>query len=339
MIQKTCESCKRTFQTEQDFYTNTFQWRVCSSENLWFNCICGSTLMLPKGKFPWYNPRDRLSPESQSIFNKISNIQNLPHIPNQVMKIQEMIQNPLVEITDLAKAIKKDPFLAAEVLKVSENLRSLRNKNQAPMKSLEHAVSYIGKKNLGDLVITASIRSFELPTEIFQEKLFWKHSMLVAAITEILSEKFLPTSEKDKVYLAGCLSNIGKIIGAMCFKEKTDKIQDFILNPKTATFWENAEKKFDMVSHCLLGEIGAALWGMPTFISDAARNHHQKETTIGLNSVIGLAHILAYWVLLEPTRIDPDLLQHYKVLFQLTESSLEELVMKEIAPLAANLAF
>lgn len=336
--EKVCETCKRVFKTEKDFLSETYQWRLCSSENLWFNCACGSTLMLPKGKFPWYSPANLLSEESQTIFNKIAKINELPHIPSAVMNIQRMLGDPTVETTLLAASIKKDPFLAAEILRVTENLRNLRNRQQQPMKSLEHAISYIGRKSIGDLVLAASIRSFELPTKIFDEESFWKHSFMTASIAEIICEKVGEGAEKDKVYLAGSLANIGKIIGAICYPVQMDDVQSYVNKVETMTFWEEAEAKFSMVSHCLLGEIGAAIWGLPKFVLEAARYHHTKidkkkiANRLSIPAIVGLANLLSHWVNLEPSRIDNALLDYYKEIFSFDDKVLDQLVNQEIIP-------
>lgn len=337
ITQKICETCKRVFKSEKDFLNNTYQWRLCSAENLWFNCSCGSTLMLPKGKFPWYSPTMLLSEEAQSVFNKIAQINDLPHIPAAVMNIQQMLNDVSVETSQLAKAIKGDPFLAAEILRVADNLRNLRNKHQSPMQSLEHAITYIGRKSIGDLVLAASIKAFKLPTSIFDEKIFWQHSFLTAAISEILAQRLMPEIEKDKAYLAGCLANIGKIIAALCFAEQIDRVQSQVSNLSTMTYWEKAEEDNNLISHCILGEIGAAMWGLPKFVIDTARFHHTKidnrKFKIGIPAVAGFANLLAHWVSLEPSRIDEALLDNYKSVFQISDKELDSMVNNDLIPI------
>src|SRR5262249_11770100 len=132
MEQKVCGSCHRVYKEEKDFLENTGQWRVCSSENLWFNCSCGSRLMLPKGKFPWYSPTMNMGQQAATIFNKLAETKNLPHIPSAVMELQQQLGDPSVEISHLAKVTKKDPLLATEVLRVADNLRRIRPSSGKP---------------------------------------------------------------------------------------------------------------------------------------------------------------------------------------------------------------
>lgn len=342
---KICETCKREYHSESDFLQDTHQWRLCSAENLWFNCSCGSTLMLPKGKFPWYSPSLFMTDEAQSVFNRIAKINNLPHIPAAVMNIQTLLQDDEVEVGELSKALKGDPFLAAEVLRVAENIRNLRNRNQKPMNSLEHAITYIGKKAMADLVLAASIRSFKLPTRVFDEDSFWRQSFTTAALSEILASRFIPQIDKDKAYIAGCLANIGKVIAAICFSDKVDQVQSIVKDVRTMTTWETAENKVGLVSHCLLGEIGAAIWGLPQFVLQAARFHHSafdSKTAAHKNSVAvvtGFANAITHWINLEPSRIDEQQLNQFKVIFNLSDRDLEDFVNNECAPVKASIKF
>ena len=66
---KKCKSCGREFRSERDFFENTSRWTICSQNNLWFDCSCESTLMLTKGKYPWYSPDKHMGIESSSVFN------------------------------------------------------------------------------------------------------------------------------------------------------------------------------------------------------------------------------------------------------------------------------
>ena len=67
---KTCAVCQRHYRKPEDFTKDTSRWAKCQSGFLWFNCSCGSTLVLSQGKFPWYSPADEMSPTSQSLFNR-----------------------------------------------------------------------------------------------------------------------------------------------------------------------------------------------------------------------------------------------------------------------------
>lgn len=330
---KVCANCGRQYKAESDFMHKTSQWRQCTMGNLWFNCDCGSTLMIRKGKFEWYSPGETMSSGAASLFNDMANQKELPHIPTAVMNLQTMLKDPESEVRDIVKEVKTDPFLATEILKIADGIKNLRNPAAPPIESLEHAISYAGRKAVADLVLAISIKGFTIETERFDIDAFWDDSFLRAAITESLVTKYKLPVPKDEAYLAGCLANIGKIISAIYNPEDTDKIYDTVQNLKTMTNWNIAENRYPRSNHQILGEVGCAFWGLPDFIMSTARYHHRKPTAgkkfknkSNLIEVVALANIITHWIQLEPAQVEEELLEALLPGFDLDMKQFEELV-------------
>ena len=159
--EKTCASCGKVYKTEADYLSETSQWRICDMQNLWFNCKCNSTLMIRKGKYDWYSPDKLMSTGAASIFNKVSQIKDLPRVPAAIMNLQTMLKDENSHMHSIVKEVKRDPFLAAEILKMAEGMKNLRNPSQTKIEALEHAISYIGRNTLGDMVLAISIKKFK----------------------------------------------------------------------------------------------------------------------------------------------------------------------------------
>ena len=340
-MEKVCGSCGRVYRVENDFLTNTSQWRVCSGGNLWFNCDCGSTLMLPKGKFPWYSPAMAMEEEASSIFNKMAQKEQLPHIPSDVMELQQLLVDDETDSNLLAKAVKKDPFIAAEVMRVCDNMRRIRgegSKKEDP--SMEYAITFIGRKQLASLVMVASMKKFRFKTELFDYKKFWDDAFLTAAISEFLWVKVFSQSGKDRAYLSGCLCNIGKIVAAIVFPEALDKVWQEIYDPQTQDTWTKIAERNGLANHCILGEIGGAFWGFPAYVIEAIKNHeiplpddNVKEPS--LVHIVCLANMLTHWVNLEPHRFDEKRLYEECEYLDINNSQVEELVSQVTTLLSA----
>lgn len=43
---KTCKTCKNSFKTLEDFMLNSNGWAIGEHDSFWFNCNCGSTLLI-----------------------------------------------------------------------------------------------------------------------------------------------------------------------------------------------------------------------------------------------------------------------------------------------------
>ena len=333
-MSKTCKTCERIFEKEEDFLVKTSQWRICAAKNLWFNCSCNSTLMIPKGKFPWYRPDNGLSAPAKSLFNSLAGMESIPRIPSAIMELQTKINDPKIEISEISRILKSDPVLASEILGMANRLKNARAEDRVEIHSIDHAISYIGRKDVGQYLLTLVIKGFKIQTKVFNSDAFWADSFDRGRIAEFLA-KVVGSRDMnpDEIYLAAALCNIGKIIGALLKPELIDRIEMDVSNPKKQCTWSDAELSYPEVSHVLLGEIAAAIWGLPEYILAASRFHHSDpKASAKLNSrlfipeLVSLANSCLHWVNGEPSRIDFQ--QFHKILsgFELTENDIEAMM-------------
>ena len=282
MTYKRCDSCGQEFNKEEDFLRKASRWRVCDRGHLWFNCHCGSTLLIRKGKHDWYSPDMALSEGAGSIFNKLGMGDLLPNIPSAVMQIQQKLDDENTNSKVLADLTKGAPLIAASILKMANNLRPVQ---AAEIKSLEHAISFVGTKTLKELVQAAGLQSFKFKSEIFDSHQFWRQATLRGMLAEAIARRFAPELERDQVYLSASLCNIGKAVMAICFPEQVDQIESDLRNPKILGTWIEAEKRHNFYDHRVLGEIGGSFWGMPEYVLKVSLEHHdpvKSGDSIGL---------------------------------------------------------
>lgn len=309
-----CANCGKAYRDENDYLTETRRWRVCSLGHLWFNCRCGSTLMVRKGKFPWYSPEKYLSEEARGVFNRLGNLKDLPHIPTVVMELQRLLQDPALTPKALAAQVRREPILATQIMQVAEGLQRVRNPANPPIHSLEHAIVYVGYRTLGDILMKCGLRTFDVPPSGFDKEAFWRESAVTGALAEALMKRFAPHLHPDEVYLAGSLCNIGKLVTAICFPPLATKIARDVTDPHTLLTWRAAEKGYQFPDHSILGEIAAAVWGFPEYILTATRRHHELAAvtkTLDINSLTAVANQMTHWVLLQPHRIEPQILDGF----------------------------
>ena len=328
---KQCYNCRREFMEIEDFLANTYRWRVCEGGHLWFNCCCGSTTVVERGKFPWYSPDMHMSKVAKSLFNSLPSIQNLPHIPSSVMELQELLTKKEVSARALADAAKQEPLLASSILQIATDLKR-DSEDRRAIKSLEHAIAYMGVNHMADVVLTASITAFPFETEHFTSEEFWLRSFRVARISETLCRKLTPHLIADKAYIAGALANIGKVALAICFPVFADKIIKDSWNPKRLTSWRTSESIHGIPDHTVLGEVAGSLWGLPDYILEAVRFHHTlpkkpvKKHVKSIADVVRLANQLAHWVAMEPHWIEQHVLDSEADSFELDYKDLDTLV-------------
>lgn len=296
--------------------------------------------MIPKGKYDWYSPDKGLTDEASQVFNRFANLKELPSIPTAIMELQELLQDPDVAVAQVVKTLRRNPAIATEVLANGQRMKSAKNPLDKPIDSLEHAIVYIGMKELYQIVQASALATFKTKTQTFNTRNFWRESYLIGSIAECLRDLYNVSESSDEVYLSGSLCNIGKLVAALSFPEKIDAIAQDCRDPKTAAPWAILEMKHDVVDHTILGEVGAAFWGFPDYVIDSARYHHTyplKDNVATqhtrLISLIALSNQLAHWALFQPERVDKDLLDGFRSDLGLSEKEIEEVYEKKVIPL------
>lgn len=271
-----------------------------------------------------------MSAEASTVFNKLSNLKELPHIPSQVLEVQKLINDPAANPRQIADAIKRDPISAAQLLTIAENIRSSRSPGNPPVNSLEHAIVYLGVKAVGDLILTSALRQFKFPSSSFDFDQFWHEAQLCGSIAEYLNENLSLGLNQDEVYLASSMCNLGKLVTAYSFPALASKIQTDVTSTTSPVSWRVAEDSYKFPDHRILGEISASLWGFPIYIAEAARRHHDPVNTANptfvLHELVAVANQLVHWVLLMPSRIENDILQSFYKKTGLREKDFESKV-------------
>ena len=262
---KVCQTCKREYKSEADFFTGTSRWRICSSQHLWFNCSCQSTLMIPAGKYPWYSPTKTLTARAQEVFNRISVLREFPQIPSLIQEVIQLLNDDSIEMSHLSRKLRQDPILAAKVLELANNFKLRRVAyDRKSVTAIEHAVSYIGRSYLADHLINLAFERIKPDARLFDLDQFWYHSRVRGAVAEYIAHRFNLEQSKDAAYLIGALGLIGHLVAAACFPDITDHMLKNTSQSGAKINWREAAKRNGLPDLCILGEIGAALWGLPT---------------------------------------------------------------------------
>ncbi len=286
-----------------------------------------------------------MSETAASLFNRLANTESVPYLPSAVLELQQQLHDEDATVSALAESLKKAPIIAAVLLGIAN--AATRSRGQR-VTTVEHAIVFVGRRTLAELVIAAALYHISserglIRARSFATDRFWTESFLAAAIAEHLVKRVgRDVVLEDETYLAACLCNVGKLVGAICCPEETDKIVKFMGESDQKISWVNAERSAGAPSHCTLGEIGAAIWGLPAFVIEASQHHHD-EPKIGkvggevptVVKVATLASQLVHLVLGEPLRATSTVLYGSAAVFGLGPRDIEALV-EECGPLRAE---
>ena len=81
--------------------------------------------MISKEKYPWYKPDDNLSQVAKGVFNNIVSMKDIPRVPTTVFRLQQLIDDKSKTNADLGAELKRDPILAANIIRHANNLKKL----------------------------------------------------------------------------------------------------------------------------------------------------------------------------------------------------------------------
>ena len=324
---KVCNTCNRKFVTESHFFQNTSRWRICSRKNLWFNCSCDSTMLIPEGKFDWYSPKKHMRDGLLSIFNKLGSEVKIPYIDNSVATIQIMIsaKDPLDEIY---REIKKDALLSAQIIEIMRKIQIANNSGTKSGPDLKYAVSYLGHDRLSEVILPAFLATIAVKCSEFDIRAFWKKSYQTAMVAVLLNSFSKINLHNDLVFISASLCNIGVLANAIYFPEKIDSLWKKITDPKFQDTWENQEKKMNIYSSSVMGEIAGSLWGFSDSVLEVIRYHREVNLAKNIKNqdlvmLASLAEMATSWIMSEPHLINDKLLNSRLNHFDMDESKLE----------------
>lgn len=313
-IEKTCQCCGRVYRSEADLLNNTTRWRRCSEQNFWYMCSCGSTLVILKDQLKEFNPPKGMSSKAASVFEQLSNKKELPYLSTAIMEFQSLLNSGTESPARLASSLRRDPVLAAEILEIANNLKLPTGQK---IKSLEHAIVYVGYRTVSEIVLVAGTKMLKFRTKKFTSDIFWKEGFVAGAVAEALGMRLGIIQNLDELYLSATLANIGKIVSSVCFQEETDQIYASTISPTAPTTWIQAESSKEGVDHKILGEVAAVTWGFPASIIDTARDHHrlpllgQGDKVATFVEISSFANQLSHKLLQKESRIEKDVFSGY----------------------------
>lgn len=232
--------------------------------------------------------------KKSDLFSYIINLNELPTIRASYQKIIELIDSDS-EMQDIADAIGSDPSMAAKLLRVANSTYYGVKTN-----SIKQAVTYLGMKNIRDLVLSTSIfdmfNTKDVPERVFQP--LWQQSFTCSKIVSA-TYKMLGKSAPAHASLAGLLINIGSIFLLKRFdKRYMNIIQEVkqLNREKSEVTIENLEIEAFGSTHSQVGGYLLNWWEIPYTIVEAAIYHHNPfNKNVIDKELLSIVHIAEHY--------------------------------------------
>jgi len=199
----------------------------------------------------------------------VKQINFLPTFPENIVEIQDLCLNPKISIEEISSKIKNDPALSADVLKLSNSAGFVTNKR---VDSIKKAIMVIGLKNLYS-IITISVARNIMDEKFKKFEKIWNHCNKIAFYARSIAQKLNLVPIIDKVFMAGLLHDIGKIVLLTADKGLVEEISNIAKdrNIRSSTILEEITIG---ISHSTIGTLIATKWKFPDYFIDTITNHH-----------------------------------------------------------------
>jgi putative nucleotidyltransferase with HDIG domain len=219
----------------------------------------------------------------------IKGINELPTIPDIASKVIDLLDNPEVELEELADMILTDQVMASRVIKI---VNSPLFRPMHEIKSIKRALIYLGFRHIREIALTCSIiDAFGTRSGVFDIKTFWEHSFGVGVVAKIIAQR-VRYPEVEKAYIVGIVHDIGEVFLSYYFMDEFQKIVDMLQG--TPKSFVEAEEVILGTTHCEVGLCLAKKWNFPSEYCDVIQNHHtpmEANYDPTLTAIINLADL------------------------------------------------
>lgn len=230
-------------------------------------------------------------------------------LPSVVSEVISMVSSPRGSVGDLAQILKRDPLLAARVLKMSNSAAFITDRSR--ISTVEDAVRQIGLSGVRNLVmsvgvfesVTAGIGAVEGVARTLQ------HSLAVAALMEQITP-VTDASPAGIAYVVGLCHDLADLILRQYFCEEYARVQELVA--KTGRPQRQAES---VVFGMPYNELATALlvrMGLPPVITAPIEEFFERgvrKQASGAGSAVGralrLANVYAHGLMLAANVEEP----------------------------------
>lgn len=235
-------------------------------------------------------------PDRQINKQTVSNIQDLPTLPEVASKLFQIINAPDTSANEVAELIAKDPGITAKVLRLAN---SAFYGIPRTITTVQNAVVLLGMKVVHSLVLSVSVGNSFSPKNNengLDRRLFWRHSLATAICGRMLAQRVKPSQlmDPEECFCSGLLHDIGKLVLDQYFTEEYVAC----LEKAKAGSLSLTESESEMFgsTHSDVGNWLTSKWELPRDLKAPIILHHKPETVSSPDKNACIIHVANYIV-------------------------------------------
>jgi putative nucleotidyltransferase with HDIG domain len=226
------------------------------------------------------------------ISRKIADLDNIPTVPALLVPLLRRLGEPAenVNVAEIVTLISYDKSLTAQCLHMANSpLLGMRNR----VETVQAAVMALGMTKVREVATTCCLlRALPARPGSLKPTDLWKHSLACALVSREFARR-AGFPDPEQAYLAGLLHDLGLIVELTTFPKEFEAVTRVAIEKRCPI--HEAELPLLGVDHCVIGQMLAERWHLPSELKEVIRHHHDVEhASIApvLVSIVNLTDIL-----------------------------------------------
>jgi HD-like signal output (HDOD) protein len=207
--------------------------------------------------------------------SKLNKHMTLPSLPQIVMRIRQVSENPKSSVADLANCILSDQQLTSRILRTANS--SYYGEFAGKVSTITQAIVLMGFRAVRNIAISTSV--YGTISKLSREsgidvKAFWARSVGCGVIAKYLVQRIGKQELIEAAFIAGLLHDVGQVVLARSFPKEYEKIN---AEHSGDLDIHRTEKAIIGMDHQEAGSYISKRWGLPPDLAAAISEHHRVD--------------------------------------------------------------
>lgn len=255
--------------------------------------------------------------ERKEIRYQISQIKELPPLPQALQRLLDIIYNEVDSSDELVSIIGYDQSLVAKILRIANSTYYGRRGDIRTLSSAIMVIGFSQAKSICLCTLLMGLLSNGAGISAAQRESLWKHSFATSRIASEIAKK-RPWVNREEASVLGLIHDIGRLVMAIHFQDEFKSIMEIAAIRKVRSWC--VEVQYGL-AHTQLGKYLALRWAFPEVFTAVIEFHHSPELSQSHKTEVRLIYLAD---ILSHSREFPELLED-----EVTLSNCRELYISE----------
>ncbi|MCW8826284.1 MAG: HDOD domain-containing protein [Gammaproteobacteria bacterium] len=200
----------------------------------------------------------------------VSRCKGITSLPTIYRRLDESINDPYSDLSDIAFILSDDPSLTARLLRIAN---SAMFNFPSQVETVSRAITVIGTKQLRDLVLATSVIELfkNIPDQHVNMESFWRHSIATGIAARVIAT-YRREANVERFHVLGLLHDIGRLIMYLQIPEELNSAIELSVDKGIPVY--QVEKQLLGFDHTAVSEVLLSQWQLPVSLQEGVAYHH-----------------------------------------------------------------